>query len=156
MLILVPLPTTITYYTAGGGTVVYAYTYTGCDGATQTWTFTYTVTPPTWAVSADGTATVACAAEAVAPAVPDVYDNCGRLIPVTLPQTSTYDTACGGTVVYAYTYTGCDGATQTWTFTYTVTSQKWPVATDGTSMIACAAEAVAPAVPDVYGNCGRL
>src|SRR5688500_19181233 len=87
--------------TACGGTVVYAYTYTGCDGATQTWTFTYTVTPPTWAVPADGTATVACAAEADAPAVPDVYDNCGRLIPVTLAPKRTYRTACGGAVDYA-------------------------------------------------------
>ena len=40
-------------------------------------TYTYTVTPPTFTLPAAGSSTVACAALAVIPTVPVVYDSFG-------------------------------------------------------------------------------
>src|SRR5678809_1745377 len=105
----------VVYDTLCGGTVVYNFTYTGCDGTTQPWTYTYTIAKPTWSAPTAGSSNVACASAAlVAPTAPQVRDNCGRIIPVTAGQV-VYDTLCGGTVVYNFTYTGCDGTTQPWT-----------------------------------------
>src|SRR5512138_783970 len=96
---------TAAYDTACGGTIIYTYTYTGCDNTTKTWTYTYTITPPTWSVPTAGASTVACASEALtAPAVLKVTDNSERNI-AAREATVAYDTACGGTIIYTYTYT---------------------------------------------------
>ena len=89
-----------------------------------------------------------------APTAPVVVDNCGRTI-TSVAVAPVIETACGGRVKYAFTYTGCDGTTQTWNYTYTVTKPTWTVPADGTSTVACAASATAPTAPVVVDNCGR-
>src|SRR5204862_6965127 len=81
-----------------------ALAYTGCDNVPQTWTYTYNITPPTFTLPTAGSSTVACAALAVPPTVPAVFDNCGRPITVAAP-TIAYDTTCGGAVIYTCVYT---------------------------------------------------
>src|SRR5260221_10711585 len=87
-------------------------------------------TPPTFTVPADQGSTVACASLALTPpAPPTVTDNCGRTISATL-GTVLYDTACGGTVKYPYSYLGCSGAAQIYTYTYTITPPTFTVPAD--------------------------
>src|SRR5512133_3313011 len=153
-LITVGTPT-VQYDTACGGSVVYSFVYTGCDNQPKTWKYTYTVKPPTYTMPADGSSSVDCATQAVAPTAPVVYDNCGRLITVGTP-TVQYDTACGGSVVYSFVYTGCDNQPKTWKYTYTVKPPTYTMPADGSSSVDCATQAVAPTAPVVYDNCGRL
>src|SRR5260221_5003654 len=121
---------TVLYDTACGGTVKYPYSYLGCSGAAQIYTYTYTITPPTFTVPADQGSTVACASLALTPSAPStVTDNCGRTISATL-GTVLYDTACGGTVKYPYSYLGCSGAAQIYTYTYTITPPTFTVPAD--------------------------
>jgi hypothetical protein len=66
--VLTPSTPVITATPACEGTKIYTYTYTDCEGNTHDWTYTYTVdriTPPT--VPANGSATVQCASDAIAP-----------------------------------------------------------------------------------------
>src|SRR4029078_9266588 len=153
---ITPSSPVIAYDTACGGTVKYTYTYTGCSGTPQDWVYTYTITPPTFTVPGPQGSTVACASNALtAPTVPTVVDNCGRTITPSSPVIA-YDTACGGTVKYTYTYTGCSGTPQDWVYTYTITPPTFTVPGPQGSTVACASNALtAPTVPTVVDNCGR-
>src|SRR5688500_20408276 len=103
------------------GTKTYTYTFTLCDNTTQTWVYTYTISAPTVTMPAPGASTVACPADAVAPAVPTVTDNCGRTITPSAPVVSA-DPACGGTKTYTYTFTDCAGVAHQWVYTYTISA----------------------------------
>src|SRR5690606_40525174 len=92
---------------ACAGTKTYTYTFTACDNQTYDWVYTCTISAPTVTMPADDGTTVACAADAVAPTVPPVVDNCGRTLAVPTPVISA-DPACAGTKTYTYTFTACD------------------------------------------------
>src|SRR6476659_5871236 len=49
------------------GTMVYTYTYTDCANHTHVWKYTYTIATPEFTLPADGSSTVNCPADAVAP-----------------------------------------------------------------------------------------
>ena len=72
---------------ACAGTKTYTYTFTDRDWYTYYyWVYTYTISAPTVAMPANQGSTVACAADAVAPTVPTVTDNCGRTLLPRLPS----------------------------------------------------------------------
>ena len=136
------------------GTKTYTYTYTDCAGVAKTWIYTYTISAPTFTLPADGSSTVACLADAVAPTPPTVLDNCNRTITPSAPVVGT-DPVCAGTKTYTYTYTDCAGVAKTWIYTYTITAPTFTLPADGSSTVACLADAVAPTVPAVTDNCGQ-
>lgn len=87
-----------------------------------------------WTLPAGGTATVACASQAVKPAdsaLPtDVKDGCNNTLTPTYVGVTPADYAtsitCSGTVVYTYRYKDCAGTEKDWTYTYTVTGPTKP------------------------------
>ena len=102
-----------------------------------------------------GASTVACPADAVAPTVPTVLDNCNLPLTVGTPVISA-DPVCAGTKTYTYTFTDCAGQTyQTWVYTYTISAPVVTMPAGGSSTVACPADAVAPTVPTVLDNCNR-
>src|SRR5512134_110210 len=139
---------------ACAGTKTYTYTFTDCAGQTYQWVYTYTISAPVVTMPAAGSSTVACAADAVSPAVPTVKDNCGRTLTAGTPVVSA-DPACAGTKTYTYTFTDCAGQTYQWVYTYTISAPVVTMPAAGSSTVACAADAVSPAVPTVKDNCGR-
>src|SRR5450756_1337088 len=139
---------------ACAGTKTYTYTYTDCGLVAHTWVYTYTILAPTVAMPADGSSTVACVADATAPTLPVVTDNCGRTITPTGPVVGT-DPACAGTKTYTYTYTDCGLVAHTWVYTYTISAPTVLMPPDGSSTVACVANATAPTPPTVLDNCLR-
>ncbi|MFC0776393.1 HYR-like domain-containing protein, partial [Terrimonas alba] len=141
---------------ACAGIKTYTFTYTDCNGVSYNWVYTYTISAPVLVMPANGTLTVACLADAVAPTPPVVTDNCGRTITPSAPVVSP-DPACAGTKTYTYTYTACDNQTYQWTYTYTIAAPVVDVSlpANGASTVACPAQAVAPTPPTVTDNCGR-
>src|SRR5438045_4174378 len=149
---LTPVATTPSAVTCNG-TMAYTFVYTDCAGHTHTWTYTYTITRPDFTLPADGTSTVNCPADAVAPTAPTVVDACGNtLTPVaTTPSAVT----CNGTMAYTFAYTDCAGHAHTWTYTYTITRPDFTLPADGTTTVNCPANAVAPTAPTVVDACGN-
>jgi subtilisin-like proprotein convertase family protein len=141
------------------GTRTYAYTYTDCEGNTATWSFVYTIERNPFTVPANGSATVSCVGQAVAPTLPTVLSNCGEVLTPTGPViTNTPNPIdCAGTRVYAYTYTDCEGNTATWSFTYTIVPQPFSVPANGTATVACPSQTNVQPVPPVVTNaCGQV
>src|SRR5438045_4657180 len=138
---LTPVATTPSAVTCNG-TMAYTFVYTDCAGHTHTWTYTYTITRPDFTLPADGTTTVNCPADAVAPTAPTVVDACGNtLTPVaTTPSAVT----CNGTMAYTFVYTDCAGHTHTWTYTYTIKIGNSTLTANGTSTVNCPADEVEP------------
>ena len=101
---------------------------------------------------AGGSSTVACPADAVAPTVPTVLDNCNRPLTVGTCDLGA-DPVCAGTKTYTYTFTDCAGQTYQWIYTYTISAPVVTMPAGGSSTVACLADAVAPAVPTVLDNC---
>ena len=62
--------------TNGCGTRVYTFNITDCANHSHAWTYTYTITPADFAAPTAGASTVACVADATAPAAPTVT-SCG-------------------------------------------------------------------------------
>jgi len=140
------------------GTRTYTYTYTDCAGHSHDWVFTYNITTA-FNLPEDGSATVDCLSEAVAPQLPEVkdaYDN--ELTPVGAPQIVTNVTDGCGTRTYTYSYEYCQGQTMDWTYTYTITpSDNITVSSVSTSStVSCVSSATAPTVlPAVIDVCSR-
>ncbi|MCH7415873.1 hypothetical protein MM213_20400, partial [Belliella sp. R4-6] len=132
---IVPTLTSVSEDPACEGTKVYTYTYEDCAGETYTWTYTYTIEAPVVTMPTNGSATVACADDAVEPTAPEVTDNCGRTIVPTLTSVSD-DPACEGTKVYTYTYTDCAGEEYIWTFTYTIEAPVVTMPLNGSATVA--------------------
>jgi len=138
------------------GTRTYTYTYT-CGSTSSTWSFVYTIERQPFTVPANGASTVACLANATAPALPTVTSNCGETLTPAAPviTDSPSPLTCEGTRTYAYTYTDCEGNTATWSYVYTIERQPFTVPANGASTVACLANATAPALPTVTSNCGE-
>jgi hypothetical protein len=71
------------------GTMVYTFTYADCAGHTHDWTYTYTMLLPSdFTLPVNGSSTVNCPSDAVAPTPPAVTDACGRAITPTVTTPS--------------------------------------------------------------------
>ncbi|MFC6098126.1 gliding motility-associated C-terminal domain-containing protein [Flavobacterium qiangtangense] len=137
------------------GNVTYTYTFTDCEGNTHNWVYTYTIERLDFSMPANGSSTVACAANIVAPTVPVVTDNCGNILTASAPVISAAP-ACEGNVTYTYAFTDCEGNTHNWVYTYTIERLDFSMPANGSSTVACAANIVAPTVPVVTDNCGNI
>ncbi|MBK8567598.1 MAG: hypothetical protein IPN76_30850 [Saprospiraceae bacterium] len=141
------------------GTRTYAWTYTDCAGLVRTWSFTYTIERLPFTVPANGSATVACPANATQPTPPTVTSNCGEVLTPTGPVVTNVPNplTCEGTRTYAWTYTDCEGNTATWSFVYTIERQPFTVPANGAATVACPDQTdVAPTPPVVTSNCGEV
>jgi hypothetical protein len=141
------------------GTRTYAWTYTDCAGLVRTWSFVYTIERLPFTVPANGSATVACPANATQPTPPTVTSNCGEVLTPTGPVITNVPNplTCEGTRTYAWTYTDCEGNTATWSFTYTIERQPFTVPANGSATVACPDQTdVQPTPPVVTSNCGEV
>ena len=89
---------------------IYRVEYTDQTGCTASDECIITVNSGTWTIPADGAATVACQADATAPAYPTgIKDGCNQDVTVALltgyPENNMATTGCTGTVTYKYRYT---------------------------------------------------
>ncbi|MBI1224652.1 MAG: T9SS type A sorting domain-containing protein [Bacteroidetes bacterium] len=139
------------------GTRTYTYTYTDCEGNTADWSYVYTIERNPFTTPANGSATVNCVSEATPPTLPMVTSDCGETLapsaPVITDSPSTID--CGGSRTYSYTYTDCEGNTDTWSFVYTISPIGGVIKpADGASTVPCVSQAVEPTPPTVTNNCG--
>ena len=137
------------------GIKTYTWTYTDCSGNTANWVYTYAITPPTFALSADGGSTVNCIADApTVPIPPAINNSCGNAVVVTGPVVGA-DPVCSGTKIYTWTYTDCSGTNATWTYTYIITPPTFVLPVDGGSTVNCIADAqVIPTPPALNNSCG--
>src|SRR5213075_129055 len=135
------------------GSMAYTFTYTDCAGHTHVWTYTYTIAAADFTLPADGSSTVNCPANGVAPTAPTVVDACGNTLTpvVTMPS----PVACNGSMAYTFTYTDCANHTHTWTYTYTIAAADFTLPADGSSTVNCPANGVAPTAPTVVDACGN-
>src|SRR5205814_2011255 len=117
------------------GTMVYTFTYTDCANHTHAWTYTYTIAAPDFTLPANGSSTVNCPSDAVAPTPP----------PVT----------CNVTMVYTFTYTDCTNHTHAWTYTYTIAAPDFTLPANAPPAAIPTSDAVAPTPPTVTDACGR-
>jgi hypothetical protein len=135
--------------------MVYTFTYTDCAGNTHDWTYTYTIDIPDFVLPGNGSSTVNCPADAVAPTPPSVTDACGNVItPVAGPAPSPL--TCEGDMVYTFTYTDCSGNTHDWTYTYTIDIPDFVLPNNGASTVNCPADAALPTPPSVTDACGNV
>ena len=149
------------------GTKTFTWTYTYCTGTTGTFVRTYTVTGDLTAneVPASTGSTVACLANATAPAPPAaITDACGNTVTPTGPVAGADPTCPGdGTKTYTWTYDYCNGTTTgDYVYTYTIDDMTAPVlagacpATDQNVSVdptTCTADFPAQIIP-VSDNCG--
>ncbi|MBK8564035.1 MAG: T9SS type A sorting domain-containing protein [Saprospiraceae bacterium] len=137
------------------GTRTYSYTYINCElGLEGVWNFVYTIEREPFTVPANGSATVACPANATQPVPPVVLSNCGENIAPTGPVIGATP-ACEGTKTYTWTYTDCEGNSLPWVFTYTIERNPFTVPANGAATVACPALATQPVPPVVLSNCGE-
>lgn len=140
------------------GDLSYTYTYTDCQGNSHDWVYTYTIERADFKMPANGMSAVACPADAVAPVLPLVTDNCGNVLTPSAPVvTELPSPICEGVISYTYTYTDCEGNSHDWVYTYIVERKDFSVPANGSSTVACISEAVAPtSLPTVTDNCGNV
>ena len=117
---------------------------------------TVPVTAPSLTVPANGTSTVACLAQAVAPTLPVVNNCVGEPITPTGPViTNTPNPlSCEGKRTYTYTYT-CGSSSATWSYEYTVERESFTLPANGMSTVNSPSLAIAPSLPTVLSNCGE-
>ncbi len=138
------------------GTRTYTWTYTDCEGNAHPWVYTYTIEREDFRMPENTGTTVACAALALAPVVPEVKDACGNTLTAPAPVKGGTYTTCEGTITYTYTFTDCEGNHHDWVYTYTIEVAPFSIsAAPGASTVQCASAAVAPVLPVVKDNCGN-
>ncbi|WP_139002668.1 T9SS type A sorting domain-containing protein [Hyunsoonleella aestuarii] len=107
------------------GDITYTWTYTDCEGNTQDYVHTVTIEYEGFEVlDANGASTVECEVNANGNGItpPSVNDNCGNVLTPTGPViTDDPDPiTCEGTRTYTWTYTDCEGNSDTWAHVYTI------------------------------------
>ncbi len=143
-------------YNGCQGTIIYTYTYTDCELNSQNWAYTYTIVPQDFTVPANGSKTVACEAEAIAPPTPDVDSDCGIALTPTGPVMGGDFNGCEGTIIYNYTYTDCAGFSHIWSYIYTVEVLDFDMPDDEGSIVACPDNTdTPPTLPVVEDYCGN-
>ncbi len=113
----------------------------------------------TFDVPANGTATVACPAQATAPTPPNVINSCGQTVPKTGPviTNSPNPITCEGTRTFTWTYNPGFSDSKQWSFTYTIERQPFTINTPtGNATVACPDQTDAqPTPPAVTSHCGE-
>jgi gliding motility-associated-like protein len=107
------------------GTRTYTYSYTDCAGNTTNWIYTYTIDiSNSPIVPANGSLTVACLAEAIAPVTPAVVDACGNNLTAVLVNivNNPNPIVCAGTRTYNYSFSDCSGNISNWSYVYTISA----------------------------------
>ncbi|MGB4848743.1 MAG: hypothetical protein WBP41_12535 [Saprospiraceae bacterium] len=141
------------------GTRTYTYTYIDCEGNSHNWVFTYTVERNEFSTPPNGFATVTCPSAAeVVPTPPTVTDNCGNILTPIDTIVSSIPIACEGNKIYLFVYLDCEENMATWAFTYTVERLPFADPADGSTTVACPAQADIPPTaffPVVLDNCGN-
>ena len=137
------------------GEVTYIYTFKDCSGNSHDWIYTYTIENTDFTMPANGSATVSCAAEVKAPAVPEVKDNCGNILTASAPVISS-SPVCNGEVTYTYTFKDCSGNSHDWIYAYTIENTDFAMPANESATVSCIGEIKAPAVPEVTDNCGNI
>ncbi|MFM8489531.1 MAG: hypothetical protein ACKOCH_24620, partial [Bacteroidota bacterium] len=137
------------------GTRVYTYTYTDAAGNATTWTYTYTLEREDFNMPANQGLQIACPAQATLPNRPNVNDQCGNPITPAGPVFGVNYNGCEGTITYTWTYTDCEGNTHPWVYTYTIERNDFTMPANGSSTVACIANATQPLPPAVNDNCGN-
>ncbi|MFD1604818.1 gliding motility-associated C-terminal domain-containing protein [Flavobacterium artemisiae] len=119
-------------------------------------TQTYTLERAEFVMPANGAKTVNCSSEVIAPAVPEVKDNCGNILTPSVPVISAMP-ACNGIETYTYTFTDCAGHTHDWVYSYTIQNTVAPQGTVPADItVQCIDDIPAPntkAVINIIGNC---
>jgi hypothetical protein len=109
------------------GTYTNTWTVTdNCTNVSTVYTQVITVENEDFVMPANAASTVACVANAVAPVLPNVTDNCGNVLVPAAPVVSPAP-ACEGMMTYTYAYTDCEGNTHNWVYTYTIDDNIKPV-----------------------------
>jgi gliding motility-associated-like protein len=90
--------------------------------------YTYTVERNDFTMPVNGSSTVGCTADVVAPIVPTVTDACGNTLIPSVPVVSALP-SCEGNVSYTYTFTDCEGNTHDWVYTYIIDDTISPTGT---------------------------
>ncbi|WP_343584137.1 gliding motility-associated C-terminal domain-containing protein [Flavobacterium sp.] len=118
----------------------------------------FTLERADFVMPANGAKTVECSSAVVAPAVPEVKDNCGNVLVASAPVISAMP-ACNGTVTYTYTFTDCAGHKHDWVYTYTIDNTMAPKGTAPADItVQCIDDIPAAnvnAVTNVTGNCSN-
>ena len=136
------------------GDVTYTWTYTDCAGSTQDYVHTVTIEREDFTLPPNGTSTVACVDDVVAPTPPAVNDACGN--PITpVAGAAPVPPACNGEMIYTWTYTDCEGNSHDWTHTITISAPVVVMPPNGVEVVTDPSATVEPAHPDVFDNCGR-
>jgi len=143
------------------GTRTYTYKYTGSTGKTAYWLYEYTIEYEPFSVPEDKSSTTECAAHATEPVPPVVRDYCGNILQPQGPvRGGTYD-GCSGTLTYQWSFTDCEGNTDSWTYTYIIYRTTGPALTGSSvpqgSTVSSLSEAIPPALlPMVTDICGKV
>ncbi|PLX07635.1 MAG: hypothetical protein C0596_10255, partial [Marinilabiliales bacterium] len=136
----------------------YTATLAGCTNDCNQ-TITRTIVPSAPVVPANGSSTVSCPADAVAPSTPVVSDACGNNLTAVLESVtdSPNPVTCEGTRTYRYSYTDCASNTVYWDYVYTINySGGLTPPANGSSTVSCPADAVNPGAPaNITDACGR-
>jgi hypothetical protein len=155
---ITPTGPTISSTPACEGDVTYTWNYADCEGNNHDWVYTYTIERLPFADPADAGSTVACAALAVTPTLPNVTDNCGIALTPSGPVMGGTYAGCEGTITFTYLYTDCEGNTNDWVYTYTIDHTTAPAEIGGpvatASTVQCQVDAVAPTLPVIKDICG--
>ena len=135
----------VTHSDAACGDSIFNYSYE-VNGESYTWQYIVTFEPSEFSMPADSVRHVNCPSAIADPVaaglMPTVTDACGNVL-TAVAVSADPTPACDGTVVYTYNYNDCAGHSHEWHFTYIVETPDFTIAqADGSSIVACAAEAI--------------
>ena len=143
---------------AGIGIGTYTVTVTDFNGCTTTAQSVIDSDPPVFSLPPDDGSTVPCVSDAqVVPVPPDVFDNCGNQLTVSVPVVGA-DPVCSGPKTYTFTYTDpITGVFADWVYTYTVVySGALTPPSNGSSTVSCPSNATNPGPPaNILDACGN-
>src|SRR5688500_20201088 len=101
---------------------------------------------------ADGSSTVNCGADAVAPTPPVMQDACGNAItPVAGAAPSPL--TCEGDMVYTFTYTECASFSLVISYTYTIDNPEFRLHSLVVCTVNCPAALLTPQSSMMHGAC---
>ncbi len=135
----------VTHSDAACGDSIFNYSYE-VNGESYTWQYIVTFDPGEFSMPADSVRHVDCPSAIADPVaaglMPTVTDVCGNVL-TAVAVSADPTPACDDTVVYTYNYNDCAGHSHEWHFTYIVETPDFTIAqADGSSIVACAAEAI--------------
>ncbi|MFN5237469.1 MAG: HYR domain-containing protein, partial [Bacteroidota bacterium] len=115
-------------YNGCEGTRTYIWIYADCEGNSHNWSYVYTIERENFTVPAENSpVTVSCLSQIPSQNPPAASDACGNNIVPTGPVTGGTYNGCEGTRTYTWTYTDCEGNSNSWTSYYVIDDNVPPV-----------------------------